>query len=294
VVKTENEASLGGGFSDVFKGELREASGPVCVSAGQNCLIFQLLILRDQVAIKVLRGRSTEKNCIEKARRVCHYSSTSLILPELSFQRFNRESRLWHQLEHPNILPFLGISFGFGSFPALVSPLCKSGNAVDYLSTNPLANRLDIVRYSSSYGVNSSLKRYLDSQVIGIARGVEYLHDKDIVHGDLKGVRSPFPLSHGSTCSDLVCQHNVLIDDNCIPRLSDFGRSLIIDHRGFTTDFLGSARYMAPELLAPMASQKGPAGIPVTLADDFTPKLTKASDVYAFDMVALEVSASFS
>ena len=66
--------------------------------------------------------------------------------------------------------------------------------------------------------------------------------------------------------------------------MSDFGRSLIVDHRGFTTDLCGSARYMAPELHGPVPAQE------ITDDDEeFVPHLTKASDVYGFAMVVLEV-----
>jgi serine/threonine protein kinase len=78
----------------------------------------------------------------------------------------------------------------------------------------------------------------------------------------------------------LSAQHNVLIDDDGTPRLSDFGRSKLIDQGGFTTTtFAGSARQIAPELIIATESE-----------DDQLPKLTKEADVYAFSMVALEVS----
>jgi serine/threonine protein kinase len=76
------------------------------------------------------------------------------------------------------------------------------------------------------------------------------------------------------------------MDDSGTPRLSDFGRSKFIDHRGFTTAFAGSARYMAPELTA---------AEPDIVGDDYTvsdapPNLTKETDVFAFAMVTVEVS----
>jgi serine/threonine protein kinase len=78
------------------------------------------------------------------------------------------------------------------------------------------------------------------------------------------------------------------MDDDGTPRLCDFGRSKVIDHRGFTTSFSGSARYMAPELTTAEAD--------VDYDDDefefeAPPNLTKATDVFAFSMVALEVSS---
>ena len=79
------------------------------------------------------------------------------------------------------------------------------------------------------------------------------------------------------------------MDDDGNPRLCDYGRSKFIDHRGFTTSFAGgSARYMAPELTEAEAD--------VDFDDEEAeiyeppPNLTKATDVFAFSMVALEVS----
>jgi serine/threonine protein kinase len=78
------------------------------------------------------------------------------------------------------------------------------------------------------------------------------------------------------------------VDDDGNPRLADYGRSKFIDHRGFTTTFAGSARYMAPELTAAEPDfdiHDGDYEI-----SEFPPILTKETDVYAFSMVTLEVS----
>lgn len=70
-----------------------------------------------------------------------------------------------------------------------------------------------------------------------------------------------------------------MIDRDGRPLLCDFGRSKILDHAGFTTIFAGAARYMAPELLSPEDDAD----------EEFTPVITKETDVYGFGMVGLEV-----
>jgi len=90
-----------------------------------------------------------------------------------------------------------------------------------------------------------------------VARGLEYLHilEPPIVHGDLKGA-------------------NVLIDDQGLPKLGDFGlaKALEGDPTGLTTStaFQGSIRWLATELL-------------------FDKPRSKESDIWAFGYLALEV-----
>jgi len=139
---------------------------------------------------------------------------------------------VWKDLKHPNILEFLCLDWKRGRFnlPAFVSPYCENGMVRWYLKVNETVDKLPIIK--------------------GVAQGLEYLHNKDIVHGDIKPT-------------------NILVDSSGQPVLCDFGRSKILTCNGFTaTSFAGAARYQAPELF-----QETPDG---------APKLTKASDVYAF------------
>jgi hypothetical protein len=52
---------------------------------------------------------------------------------------------LWHTLEHPNVLEFLGVVRNMGSFFGLVSPYCAKGYVTGYLDDNPQSDRLDLV-----------------------------------------------------------------------------------------------------------------------------------------------------
>jgi serine/threonine protein kinase len=85
------------------------------------------------------------------------------------------------------------------------------------------------------------------------------------------------------------------MSDDGIPLLCDYGRSKFIDHRGFTTSFSGSVRYLAPELLSdePDIVDSANAYEAVKLLAPAA-NLTKETDVFAFSMLALEVSNSHS
>ncbi|KIM73793.1 hypothetical protein PILCRDRAFT_718339 [Piloderma croceum F 1598] len=216
VTKTEDHYFAYGGFSEIYRGEWRNPSTGKVV----------------RVAIKLLRGIHTDP------KSLAH-----------TIKRLNRETRVWHSLEHKNILPFLGLCREIGPSPAMISPLYDNADVHRYIADR-LDDRLAVI--------------------LGVARGLEYLHSKDVIHGDLKG-------------------HNVLMDDDGTPLLSDFGRSKFIDHRGFTTAFAGSARYMAPELTAAEPDVVYGEDEHGTYENQGTPNLTKETDVFAFSMLALEI-----
>lgn len=87
-------------------------------------------------------------------------------------------------------------------------------------------------------------------------------------------------------------QSNVLVGDEGIPLLCDFGRSRIIGQRGFTSHVLGTIAYQAPELITAMQDDQTDhedAADELIEAEIYNDRLTKKSDIYAYAMVALEV-----
>ncbi|KAJ7812122.1 kinase-like domain-containing protein, partial [Mycena olivaceomarginata] len=112
-----------------------------------------------------------------------------------------------------------------------------------------------IIKYLNDYG-----RANVDKLVI--AQGLQYLHSRNIVHGDLRGA-------------------NILINREWNACLADFGLTSLSDATAAsnttTAHRAGSIRWMAPELIDP---------------DHFGLKFVRApaTDVYAFGCVCLEVS----
>ncbi|KAG8815778.1 hypothetical protein FRC19_000814, partial [Serendipita sp. 401] len=135
-------------------------------------------------------------------------------------RKFRRESQIWARLQHPNILPFLGVKeeAGFGICGALISPWCPHGSSsyIQQLSGMPV-ERMRLV--------------------LEVANGVKYLHSREpiIVHGDLKPA-------------------NILIDEDGSAKICDFGLIRLIKEEvntGMTTTTLhtGTTRYLSRELV---------------------------------------------
>ncbi|KAF5313814.1 hypothetical protein D9758_018714 [Tetrapyrgos nigripes] len=135
-------------------------------------------------------------------------------------KEFLKEAIVWRQLDHPNVLPFLGIYFLDTSKQriCLISPWMDNGNLNHYLA-------------DGSHGYADRLTLAYD-----VACGLAYLHGEKIIHGDLKGV-------------------NILITARRRATIADFGLSRVIESEAFTMTsrssrvVQGTARWLAPECL---------------------------------------------
>ncbi|KAJ6554032.1 kinase-like domain-containing protein, partial [Mycena vulgaris] len=108
-----------------------------------------------------------------------------------SFFQFCREALVWQHLHHPFILPLIGIDRD--TFPpsiCMVSPWMEHGTVLKYLNDYGRAN--------------------VDKLLSEIAQGMQYLHSKNIVHGDLRGA-------------------NILITHEWSACLADFGLTSFSD-----------------------------------------------------------------
>lgn len=111
---------------------------------------------------------------------------------------FVREMAIWKTLNHPNVLELYGASSATANPPwFFVSPYMKHGSLVEYLKRIAMENDLGGLGISTSRSHHSFRGA---SPVLGegdvyrfmqeIAKGMGYLHSRDVLHGDLK-VRLP-------------------------------------------------------------------------------------------------------
>ncbi|KAF8556854.1 kinase-like protein [Imleria badia] len=140
-----------------------------------------------------------------------------------SHKMIYREVGIWRRLDHKNIVPFLGITHGFGISRniSLVSLWMPNGSLHSFLMQ--CGDRLTLTH---------RLQLLLD-----VANGVSYLHSFPIVHGDLN-------------------PNNVLLDADYTARLTDFGYSSILGELPEALHYLqrstnrpGALRWISPEQL---------------------------------------------
>lgn len=191
----------------------------------------------------IYRGRYQGQPVCLKIVRVYERSSYEYIAKVIA-----REAILWGQLSHPNLLPFHGL-YWFDRQLSLVYPWAENGNIVDFLKKQPTANRV-----------------FLCSDV---AKGIKYLHDNEIIHGDLKS-------------------ENVLVDKSSRAYLADFGLSSVKDpeillwaSQSAAASTGGTLRYQAPELFE-LENDGGAEG-------SLMPTNTMPTDVYAWACLCYQV-----
>ncbi|KAJ6486751.1 kinase-like domain-containing protein [Mycena sanguinolenta] len=136
----------------------------------------------------------------------------------------------------------------------------RSTFAPSFCMVSPWMKHGTVLKYLQDHG-RGDVNRLL----LEIAQGLDYLHSMNVVHGDLRGT-------------------NILISDDGNACLSDFGLAMSIDDADSTTagatsssNRAGSVRWFAPELIDPTKF-----GCPKFVR-------TKASDVYAYACVCLEL-----
>ncbi|KAK3118465.1 hypothetical protein QOZ80_9BG0699500 [Eleusine coracana subsp. coracana] len=158
-------------------------------------------------------------------------------LNESSWNEFKQEICMLREVDHPNIVRFVGSCTKPPEFYILTECMSR-GSLFDFLHNKH--NILDLP---------AVLKFALD-----VCRGMSYLHQKGIVHRDLKSA-------------------NLLLDKDHVVKVADFGLARFQDQVGAMTAETGTYRWMAPEVI------------------NHEPYDNKA-DVYSFALVLWELMTS--
>ncbi|CAN6843335.1 unnamed protein product, partial [Brassica oleracea] len=156
---------------------------------------------------------------------------------------FINEVASMSKTSHVNIVDLLGFC-SEGSKRAIVYEYLENGSLDKFISNKTPVD----IDWMTLYRI-----------ALGVARGLEYLHHgckTRIVHFDIK-------------------PHNVLLDDNLCPKLSDFGLAKLCEKKESILSLLdtrGTIGYIAPELFSRMYG-----------------RVSHKSDVYSYGMLVLEM-----
>lgn len=153
--------------------------------------------------------------------------------------QFNQEIQTLRSLKHENLVSMVGFSSD-GQHLCLVYELMASGSLLERLAC---ADGTPALSWLSRCSISA-----------GTARGLRYLHQNNHIHRDVKS-------------------GNILLDEDFVPKISDFGLTRASANHTCSTvmtgRIVGTTAYMAPE----------------ALRGEITPK----SDIFSFGVVLLEI-----
>jgi len=128
------------------------------------------------------------------------------------YQEFLQEVSIMRKVRHKNVVQFIGACTRKPNL-CIVFEFMSGGSVYDY------------IRREGPLRLSQILKIAME-----VSRGMDYLHQRKIIHRDLKAA-------------------NLLMDDHGIVKIADFGVARIIENTGHMTAETGTYRWMAPEVI---------------------------------------------
>lgn len=154
---------------------------------------------------EVWAAKDTKANNLIVALKIFSPSSS---MDSYGLQNFEKEFTTVYNLKHSNLLPPTGYDIYEGR-PYLIMQYCENGSCGSMIGRT---DEDDIIKFLHD-----------------VAAGLEYLHDHNIIHQDIK-------------------PDNILLDDNCNFMVTDFGISIAYDNASESSEMSGGTRaYMGPE-----------------------------------------------
>ncbi|EOY15151.1 hypothetical protein QUC31_000393 [Theobroma cacao] len=128
-------------------------------------------------------------------------------------REFTQEVNIMRKIRHKNVVEFIGACTRLPSL-CIVTEFMSGGSMYDFLH-----------KQKSGFKLPFLLKVAID-----VSKGMSYLHQNNIMHRDLKAA-------------------NLLMDENGVVKIADFGVARVQAQSGVMTAETGTYRWMAPEVI---------------------------------------------
>jgi serine/threonine protein kinase len=103
-------------------------------------------------------------------------------------QRMPREALIWRQLDHPYILPLIGVWAMTPEHYYLISPWMSYGTLKEFMRSFNFWPYVDSSRLVSDELGFTTIFLQGTRQLIEVSEALVYLHAQKVVHGDLNDV----------------------------------------------------------------------------------------------------------
>ncbi|XP_022145347.1 serine/threonine-protein kinase STY17-like isoform X2 [Momordica charantia] len=178
--------------TDVWEIDTRQLKLENKVGSGSYGDLYRGTYFSQEVAIKVLRPE---------------------LINEEMIKEFSQEVYIMRKVRHKNVVQFIGACTRPSNL-CIVTEFMSRGSIFDFLH-----------KQRGVFNLPSLLKVAID-----ISRGMNYLHQNNIIHRDLKTA-------------------NLLMDENMVVKVADFGVARVQTQSGVMTAETGTYRWMAPEVI---------------------------------------------
>ncbi|TYI95498.1 hypothetical protein E1A91_D01G002200v1 [Gossypium mustelinum] len=188
----QNYVAIPNDGSDVWEIDPRHLKFENKVASGSYGDLYKGTYCSQDVAIKVLKPERVDTDIQED---------------------FAQEVFIMRKVRHKNVVQFIGACTKPPTLCIVTEFMC-GGSVYDYLH-----------KQKGVFKLPSLLKVAID-----VSKGMNYLHQNDIIHRDLKAA-------------------NLLMDENEVVKVADFGVARVKVQSGVMTAETGTYRWMAPEVI---------------------------------------------
>eukprot|EP00878_Enallax_costatus_P020965 GHUV01022181.1.p1 GENE.GHUV01022181.1~~GHUV01022181.1.p1 ORF type:complete len:482 (+),score=159.09 GHUV01022181.1:903-2348(+) len=161
------------------------------VAAGSFSNLYRGYYCGQEVAVKILKEMQDDAS---------------------QYQEFLQEVSIMRKVRHKNVVQFIGACTWKPNL-CIVFEYMSGGSVYDW------------IRREGPLKLSQVLKVCVE-----VSRGMDYLHQRKIIHRDLKAA-------------------NLLLDENGMVKIADFGVARMIEANGHMTAETGTYRWMAPEVI---------------------------------------------